>query len=219
MTTVYLVRHGETEWNAKHRMQGRSDILLSERGREQASFAAKAFESISVDAIYTSPLARAEETALAIRGKRKIPLIREKGIIEIDLGKWEGYTPDDMDIHYPGQYDIWRERPGDIHIDGGETFRQVQERAVRAFSRILEKERGKTVLFVSHMGCISTILFSIARLPLNDLWKHPIGNCALCRVDADDEGHMEIKEWGKDDYIPERLRMKKPFGRISARKN
>lgn len=102
MTTVYMVRHGETDWNGAHRMQGRSDIPLNERGREQASCAAKALADVPFDVIYTSPLSRAEKTAEIIRGKRNIPLIEEKGFMEIDLGKWDGHTPDEMDALYPG---------------------------------------------------------------------------------------------------------------------
>lgn len=214
MTTVYMVRHGETDWNGAHRMQGRSDIPLNERGREQASYAAKALADVPFDVIYTSPLSRAEKTAEIIRGKRNIPLIEEKGFMEIDLGKWDGHTPDEMDALYPGQYDFWRSSPGDVHIDGGETFRQVQERAWKAFMAMVHREEGKTVLLVSHMGCLSTILFKIVGYPLNDLWKHPIGNCALCRVEAGAEGSMHIAEWGRDDYIPGRLKMKVPFGRV-----
>ena len=214
MTTVYMVRHGETDWNRAHRMQGWSDIPLNERGREQAAFAAMALASVPLDVIYTSPLKRAEKTAEIIRGERKIPLFAEKGFIEINLGKWDGHTPDEMDVLYPGQYDIWRSTPGDVHIDGGETFAKVQERAWKAFLSMVDKEKGKHILLVSHMGCLSTILFKIAGYPLNDLCKHPIVNCALCRVDIETDGTMHIQEWGRDDYIPHELKMKVPFGRV-----
>lgn len=214
MTTVYMVRHGETDWNRAHRMQGWTDIPLNERGREQAAFAAKVLALVPLDVIYTSPLKRAEKTAEIIRGERKIPLFAEKGFIEINLGKWDGHTPDEMDALYPGQYDIWRSTPGDVHIDGGETFAKVQERAWKAFLSMVDKEKGKHILLVSHMGCLSTILFKIAGYPLNDLWKHPIGNCALCRVDIEADGTMHIEEWGRDDYIPHELKMKVPFGRV-----
>ena len=217
MTTIYMVRHGETEWNAAHRMQGWSDIPLNERGREQAAYAARKFEDIPLDGIYTSPLKRAADTAKIIRGKRDIPLISEKGLIEINLGRWDGHTPEEMDAQYPGQYDLWRTKPGEVHIDGGETFADVQDRAYDAFLRIVQKEKGKTLLLVSHMGCLSTILFKIAGYPLNDLWKYPIGNCALCEVDIDESGAMRITRWAEDDYIPDRLKMKIPFGRVKEK--
>lgn len=214
MTRVYMIRHGETDWNKAHRLQGWSDIPLNERGRAQAACAAKMMASVPLDVIYTSPLKRAVETAEIIRGKRAVPVISEKGFIEINLGRWDGHSPDEMDELYPGQYDIWRSTPGDVHIDGGESFAAVQERAWKSFLSMTEKNKGKHILLVSHMGCLSTILFKIAGYGLNDLWKHPIGNCALCRVDIGEEGTMHIGEWGRDDYIPDDLKMKVPFGRV-----
>lgn len=218
MTTFYFVRHGETPWNALHRMQGRADILLSERGKKQASFAAEYFKNIHIDTIYASPLKRAFETASIIRGCRKILIIPEKGLLETALGRWDGHTPEEIDELYPEEYDIWRNRPGEVRVDGGETFQQVQDRAWAAFQKILAREEGHTVLLVSHMGCLSTILLKAAGLPLNDLWKHPINNCGLARVDVEDE-KMTISDWGKDDYIPEEWKMSQPFGRVLKKKN
>ena len=122
MTTFYFVRHGETSWNALHRMQGRADIPLSERGKKQASFASDFFRNIKIDSIYASPLKRAFETASIIRGKRKIPIIPEKGLMEAALGRWDGHTPEEIDELYPGEYDMWRYTPGEVRVDGGETF-------------------------------------------------------------------------------------------------
>lgn len=78
MTRVYMIRHGETDWNKAHRLQGWSDIPLNERGRAQAACAAKMMASVPLDVIYTSPLKRAVETADIIRGERDIPVISEK---------------------------------------------------------------------------------------------------------------------------------------------
>ena len=144
MTRVYMIRHGETDWNKAHRLQGWSDIPLNERGRAQAACAAKMMASVPLDVIYTSPLKRAVETADIIRGERDIPVISEKGFIEINLGRWDGHRPEEMDTLYPGQYDLWRTKPGEVHIDGGETFADVQDRAYAAFRRIAQKEKGKS---------------------------------------------------------------------------
>ena len=142
MTRVYMIRHGETDWNKAHRLQGWSDIPLNERGRAQAACAAKMMASVPLDVIYTSPLKRAVETAEIIRGKTAVPVISEKGFIEINLGRWDGHSPEEMDELYPGQYDIWRSTPGDVHIDGGESFTAVQERAWKSFLSMTEKNRG-----------------------------------------------------------------------------
>ena len=104
MTSVYMIRHGETDWNKAHRLQGWSDIPLNERGRAQAACAAKMMASVPLDVIYTSPLKRAVETADIIRGERDIPVISEKGFIEITLAagtglrrmKWMSFIPASM---------------------------------------------------------------------------------------------------------------------------
>lgn len=208
-----MVRHGETDWNTEHRMQGRSDIPLNERGRKQASFAAKFLKDTPIDTIYTSPLSRARETAEIIRGERPIPVIPEEGLLEIDLGAWDGCTPEDLDEKFPGAYDIWRAHPEKARPEGGETFPAVQERAAAATERIAAENRGKTVLFVSHMGCLSTVLIRASGKSLDTLWQVPIPNCGLAVLEEED-GIWTVTEWGKADYIPEEYRLRHPFGRI-----
>ena len=83
-----------------------------------------------------------------------------------------------------------------------------------AFWEIAGRHRGETVLIVSHMMCISSILLTVAGIPLDDIWQHPIGNAALNIVEADSEGKAVITEWSRDDYIPEAFRLKQPFGRV-----
>ena len=89
-TTVILIRHGETEWNVLHRFQGLSDIPLNDTGRQQAGFAKNGLQNITLDAIYTSPLQRAVETAEIIRGDRNIPVYPTDGLQEMGVGEWEG---------------------------------------------------------------------------------------------------------------------------------
>lgn len=213
MTRFLLVRHGETDWNALHRMQGRSDIPLNDRGRAQAGFAAEALKDTKIDAIYASPLKRAMETAEIIKGGRPLVVQPAPALIEINLGDWEGHTPEDVDVLYPGQYDVWRNQPGEIQLPQGENFHDVQARAYGFFQKLAEQDGDKTILLVSHMGCLSTILLQVAGLPLNDMWKHPITNCGLSEIDVEN-GKASVTVWGRDDYIPAEYKMAKPFGRV-----
>ncbi|HBX75728.1 MAG TPA: hypothetical protein DEG55_06310, partial [Acidaminococcaceae bacterium] len=77
-----------------------------------------------------------------------------------------------------------------------------------------KKHEGKTVLIVSHMMCISSILLTVAGIPLDEIWQHPISNGALNIVEIDENGHAVIAAWSKDDHIPEKFRLKQPFGRV-----
>ena len=115
---------------------------------------------------------------------------------------------------YPGWYDIWRTAPTQIRLKGGEPFEETRKRAWKTFWEIVKKHKGQTVLIVSHMMCISSILLTIAGIPLDDIWQHPIGNAALNIVEADSDGNAVITDWSRDDHIPEAFRLKQPFGRV-----
>jgi len=211
---VILIRHGETEWNVLHRFQGISDVPLNETGRKQAGFARKGLEHIALDAIYTSPLQRAMETAAIIRGTGPVPVYALEGLREMGVGEWEGLLVSEIDKNYPGMYDVWRTRPSAIRLKGGETFGATRARAVEAFWDIVKKHPGKTVAVVSHMMCISSILLTVAGLPLDEIWQHPICNAALNIVEASGDGRAVIRAWNQDGHIPEEYRLKQPFGRL-----
>ena len=213
-TTIILVRHGETNWNALHRFQGISDVPLNETGRMQAGFAKKGLADIKLAAIYSSPLQRAMETAEIIRGEREIPIYATDGLREMGVGEWEGLLVSEIDEKYPGWYDIWRTCPTKIQLKGGEPFTETQRRAWKTFQEIVRKHQGKTTLIVSHMMCISSILLTVAGIPLDEIWQRPIGNAALNIVEVDEAGTASVTHWSKDDHIPEAYRLKSPFGRI-----
>ncbi len=213
-TTVILVRHGETEWNVLHRFQGLSDVPLNDTGRQQAGFAANGLRDVKLDVIYTSPLQRAAETAEIIRGGRNIPIYPSEGLKEMGVGEWEGLLVSEIDKKYPGQYDIWRTAPTRIRLKGGELFTDTQQRAWKTFWEIVKKHEGKNVLIVSHMMCISSILLTIAGIPLDEIWQHPIGNAALNIVEADSDGKAVITDCSRDGHIPEEFRLRQPFGRV-----
>lgn len=213
-TTVILIRHGETEWNVLHRFQGLTDIPLNDTGRQQAGFAKNGLLHTDLDAIYTSPLQRAVETAEIIRGDRNIPIYPIDGFREMGIGEWEGLLVSEIDEQYPGMYDIWRTAPTQIRLKGGEPFTETRRRAWKTFCEIVKKHKGKTVLIVSHMMCISSILLTIAGIPLDEVWQHPIGNAALNIVEMDEGGKAVITAWSRDDHIPEEFRLKQPFGRV-----
>lgn len=212
-TRIILVRHGETDWNVSHRVQGRADIPLNERGLKQASFVADFLQKEKVDAIYTSPLSRAKTTAETIRGNREIPFFIEEGFTEVNLGLWDGHTPEEMDALFPHAYDQWKEDPLQVVPPEGESFQEVQKRAVAALERIVREQEGKTVVIVSHMGCLSTVLLHISKKSLSLLWEKPIVNCGLSEISYDGN-RFEILSWGRGDYIPDEYKMKHPFGRV-----
>ena len=187
---------------------------LNDTGRQQAGFAMNGLQDMALNVIYTSPLQRAVETAEIIRGERNIPIYPADGLQEMGVGEWEGLLVSEIDEKYPGWYDIWRTAPTQIRLKGGEPFEETRKRAWKTFWEIVKKHEGQTVLIVSHMMCISSILLTVAGIPLDDIWQHPIGNAALNIVEADSEGNAVITDWSRDDHIPEAFRLKQPFGRV-----
>jgi len=157
---ILLVRHGETEWNRIHRFQGRSDLPLNQTGKEQAHALALALKNESFAAAYSSPLTRAMETALAITAFHpSAPIFEEKGLIEMDLGDFDGMEAQQWAAQYPDLRKTWQATPSKITMPGGESLIEVQARAIDAVDRLTESHpSGSTLLFSSHNFVNMTIL-------------------------------------------------------------
>ena len=148
---LLLLRHGESEWNAAGRWQGWGDPPLSQRGRDQAAAAARALPAF--DAVYSSDLRRARETAEIIAGGR---IETDVDLREIDVGEWTGLTDAEIEQRGPGQLQAWRslelqQPPGGEHRD------QLRTRVLRAVDRIASKHPSGTVLVVTHGGAIHAV--------------------------------------------------------------
>ncbi|MGH2805898.1 MAG: histidine phosphatase family protein [Actinomycetota bacterium] len=154
MTTIYLVRHGATDWNINKRAQGTADIPLNEVGEMQALHTAEELSKVEVDAVYTSDLQRACYTAEAIAKIQGLDVVKEPRFREINQGEWTGLTVDEIRAKWPDRWGPARhysERPG------GESPQQVRERALAALREVVEKHPDEHVVIVSHGGTIRWI--------------------------------------------------------------
>jgi broad specificity phosphatase PhoE len=151
-TRIFLVRHGETEWNRIHRFQGRSDIPLNLKGRDQARALALALKDEHIAAIYSSPLARSLETARLIQKFHpSSPLFQEERLLEMDLGDFEGMEAQRWIVEYPGFRKTWEKNPASITMPGGESLQEVQARAIEALENIIQHYPPEsTLLICSH---------------------------------------------------------------------
>ncbi|MDU2065830.1 MAG: alpha-ribazole phosphatase [Sporomusaceae bacterium] len=183
MTKIFYVRHGQTAWNLAMRYQGHTDIPLDEVGLQQAEAVATFLEKEKIDCIYASDLTRALETGRMIGRRQGLEVIPEPDFREIHFGEWEGLKYDQIQDKWATTLDQLYTQPDDIQIPGGESFRTVQERAMRAVSRILQKHQNQTILIASHGGTIRTILCAALHMPLNDLWSIRQDNTALNAVE------------------------------------
>ena len=166
---IILIRHGETEWNRLHRFQGRSDLPLNLKGNEQARALASALKNETITAIYSSPLERAIETARHIgRFHPKTPLIEESGLMEMDLGDFEGMEAQQWAAQHLDFRKTWEENPAALAMPGGESLKEVQQRAVDTLERISEPyDPGSTLLICSHNFVIVSLLCYASKTSLD----------------------------------------------------
>ena len=149
---LYIVRHGETVWNAEKRIQGNMDIELSEKGRQLAGELGERLEGISFDRIYSSPLIRAYETACLIRGHRNIPIIRDDRLREMSFGEMEGASWAEW-LGEESPYRFFFDEPGKFcPPKGGESLEQVMERTREFLQEVIEPQWSGTerVMIVAH---------------------------------------------------------------------
>jgi broad specificity phosphatase PhoE len=165
---IYLVRHGETEWNKIRRFQGRSNLPLNKEGRKQVRSLALALKNIPLMAIYTSPLIRALETARLIKVFHpSTPIFEDNGLIEMDLGEFDGMKVQDWAEQYPDFRKAWNENPASVRMPGGESLKEVQDRAKKTLERITRiHPPDTTILMSSHNFVNLTILCDLLKIPL-----------------------------------------------------
>lgn len=166
-TTLYLVRHGETDWNKLHRFQGRTDILLNKDGIAQAECLNKRFSS-QFDVIYTSPLKRAVQTAKIIAKDLDIKPAIYEDLIEIDFGEWEGSSFKDIKEKFKEEYQLWQTDEEIGPLMGGESsMKNASIRARNSIYDIINNNIDKKIIIVAHGGIIKAGLLGIFNLNMN----------------------------------------------------
>lgn len=163
---IVLVRHGETDWNRVRRFQGQNGVELNEIGRAQAEALAFTLREEPLQAIYSSPLARAIQTAKAINRHHRVPLEQRSGLMEMDLGDFDGLYAKDLMREQPDFLKIWLEDPSSVRMPNGETLQEVQGRAWAVVEEIVGDCPGGSVLLCGHNFVNVTILCKILGLEL-----------------------------------------------------
>lgn len=156
--TLYIVRHGQTEWNVQKRMQGHQDSALTLLGEQQAQWLGNTLDSVNFDCIYTSPSTRAVRTAEIIDGKAKTPIIKTDLLKEINLGKWEGQKQEDIKKQDPEQFDAFWETPHLFQANSGESLTDVQDRVLPKIKDIIDHHKGTDILIVTHTVVVKIVM-------------------------------------------------------------
>jgi broad specificity phosphatase PhoE len=151
MTTIVLVRHGETEWNRKERFRGRAEVPLNERGVAQSEATAGGVATRwRPVAVHTSPLGRAAATARTISERFALVARLRPSLTDIDCGSWQGMAPEDVEKPWPELLRAWYEAPHTLRIPGGESLDEVRVRCSSDALKIAGAHAGETVVLVGH---------------------------------------------------------------------
>jgi probable phosphoglycerate mutase len=185
MTTLLLVRHGETDSNAERRIQGQTNTPLNARGRQQAQALADRLAGEPITAVYSSDLDRARETAEILAARLDLPVVVDPALRERHFGSWEGRTIDELEERWPGAWARWRngnEGEGDV-----EDHLALAARIRDAISRLAAAHPGERILVVAHGGAMRVILMDAAGLdyPLGRNEQRRIGNCDVSRLSVE----------------------------------
>jgi broad specificity phosphatase PhoE len=178
MTEIILARHGETEWNVEEVFRGRADIELNETGRQQAELLAEHLAELKIEAVYSSPLKRALDTAEAIARRHKLKVKASPGLIDGDFGQWQGLQLQEVKKRYKELYRQWAESPQLVKIPGGESLDEVRERAMRVIDEIVARHQQRVVL-VSHRVVNKVLICALLGLDNSHFWNIRQDVCAM----------------------------------------
>ena len=177
---LILVRHGETAWNKEVIFRGRMDIPLNDTGCAQAERVASRLKSFKVREVITSPLKRAVSTAEAITKTQGIKnCTAEKDLIDISCGKWEGMSLKDVELQYPHEIALWKTKPHEFTMPGGESLEDVKNRVTSVLRRAIKEDDESNIVMVSHRVVLKVMICTLLGLDNSHFWNIKIDNCAI----------------------------------------
>jgi len=200
---IYLIRHGETEFNRLGIFRGRYEVDLNEVGRQQASQIGKALEGAGIEFLVTSPLTRAVETAEIIASALGIDYFKDEAFNNIALGEWQGVPKQKIKDEYPDLWHLWTTEPEKLAIPGGETVEDVRRRSFAGLKRILDDRKG-TFAVVTHRSVIKALAAAMLDVNPPYFWKFYIDNAAFSVFEVTDAGYTLIS-WNNNAHLTEKV--------------
>jgi ribonuclease H / adenosylcobalamin/alpha-ribazole phosphatase len=201
-TVTLLLRHGQTPMTVEKRYAGTSDPPLTDTGLRQAAAAAERLADAGVEAIVTSPLLRARQTADEVAAATQACVTVDEGFRETDFGAWEGLTFAEVRKRWPGELAAWLADPA-VASPGGESFARVIERVTGALGRVLADHGGCSVLIVSHVTPIKTLITSALLAPPAALYRMHLDVAALSQVDWYADGPAVLRSFNDTGHLHE----------------
>ncbi len=205
MTTVYIIRHAESEGNYYRRAVGVTDCNLTDVGYRQLPYLAKRFETIQLDAIYSSDLKRAQETARAVADQKKMPVILEPQLREINAGIWEDQPWGNVAWEDPDGLRRYNNDPLHWSVPGAEAAIVNQVRLMNVVRRLASYHDGETIALFTHGGATRLLLAAIRGTPSEEIrWSEKSGNTGVTLLNVDGE-NITIEYEGDNSHLPDTL--------------
>jgi broad specificity phosphatase PhoE len=192
MAELILVRHGETEWNVGEIFRGRLDIDLNETGKKQAELLGKYLSQVKTEAVYSSPLKRAVNTAQAIARHQNLEVQNATGLNDLDFGQWQGLSLGEVSKKYKDLYAEWANHPERVKLPGGETLGEVRERAVKVVDEVTAKYKGAVVL-VSHRVVNKVLICALLGLDDSHFWNVRLDTCGITTFTYENERFVLVR--------------------------
>jgi len=177
MTELILARHGETKWNVEEVFRGTIDIELNETGVKQAKLLAEHLSTSKIDAIYSSPLKRALETAQIIAHPHRLEVEISPELIDLDFGEWQGLSLRQVEDRYQELYAEWANNPQLVKMPSGESLNDATKRALKLVKRVVAEHDG-TVVMASHRVVSKVLICALLGLDNSHFWNIRQDTCA-----------------------------------------
>ena len=178
MTEIILARHGETAWNVAEVFRGRVSVGLNETGLKQAALLAEYLSNLEIEALYSSPLPRALQTAEAVAERCGLKVNVESRLTDFDFGQWQGLPHQEVREKYGELYLLWENSPEQIRMPGGESLSDVRERAIPVVDDLIGKHAGRVVL-VSHRVVNKVLICALLGLENSHFWNIRQDTCGI----------------------------------------
>ena len=209
MSRMYLIRHGEVEFNRKNAYVGSTDLPLNSNGRHQAELLGDYLADRQISAVYASDLKRAYETAEIIARRLDLTVTAVPELRELDYGDWEGVAEAEVPKLYGDLFREWRKNPVEVRTPGGESVGELRDRAYPALCRIVEQVSGGNLVIVAHKTTNRTLLCCLLGVDPNNYRQIGQGNSAVNVIERRNDGRLVV------DAVNETCHLLRGWGRVA----
>jgi phosphoserine phosphatase len=195
MTQIILTSNGNTPWDQDKIFQGSKDIPLDDLGREEAWAAGQWLKDENIHAVYTSPLARARDTAIAIARHHDLKVLDLPGLADLSYGDWEGVPWEEVKVKYADLYRQWETAPHTVCFPNGEPLAVLRTRSLGAVEEVVQCHPDRTVLLMAHRAVNKVLIAAFIGLDNSNFWRIAQDTTAINRFHLVEDGRRVGKTW------------------------